>query len=121
MREIPRKKEILDINSAPPSAAQLIADAEVLGSDSHGLSFDTIASDFQPVALHSSPSIVNAVQDVSTRLRSFNASATTGAHPSSAFHAARQIAYWSTITLAFCASIIGPAFGASIIHPAFSW
>lgn len=97
MRQIPRIKVNLENNSAPPSAAQLFADAEVLGNKLHGLSFDTIPSDFKPDALHSLPPIVSAVQDVSTRLRSFNASATTGTHPSSAFHAARQIAYWSSV------------------------
>lgn len=77
-----------------PSATGIITDGEQLATQLHTISFK--GNRQQPTAALQLP-IINAVQDVSSRLVSFNAAAETGAHPSSAFHAARQIAYWSSV------------------------
>ncbi|KAJ7391471.1 hypothetical protein OS493_018518 [Desmophyllum pertusum] len=112
LREITRVQEILSRDSVP-SASRMICDAEEIGSELHSLSFESS----QPTAQPNLP-IVNAVRDISTRLVSFSASVTgaTGeAQPSSVFHAARQIAYWSSVFVSMMAT---PAPVTSSANPA---
>ena len=61
------------------------------------MSFSASRQDLAPSNLGTDFPIVNAVRHISTRLVSFNASSASGTHPSSAFHASRQIAYWSSV------------------------
>ena len=96
LREIPRVQEILSKNEVP-SASNIIIDAEGISSEFHSLSFHASPPTVTQSGLTSNFSIINSVRDVSTRLVAFNESTSSEAHSSSVFHAARQIAYWSSL------------------------